>query len=335
MKRLVSSGGNNDYEIAVVASNPGGYSDRLNVVITVTDVNEGPEISRAGSAPGSVPENQDQLQVLARYTATDPEGGTVSRWRTSGTDGGDFVISEQGELRFRNTPDYERPADSNGDNVYVFTVQVSDGRNYGSFDETVTVNDVNEPPTITTTSSSATMLRQNENATSLLYTYRATDPEGADTVAWSVGGSGREVLRHRREGRPVLLQGSDSPPDYEQPGDSGRDNVYNVVVRATDDGGNPATLPVTVTVREVNEGPEVTSWFVQLSPSTRMKGPAPTPSTPPGSTPRAWHGDPLDRGRNGTGAISPSARRACSRSAASLTLSVLLTQTGTTSTSCR
>ena len=252
-----SSGNDNDYEITVVASNPGGYSDRLNVVITITDVNEGPEISRAGSTPGSVPENQDRLQVLAQYTATDPEGGTVSRWRTSGSDGGDFVISEQGELRFRNTPDYERPADSNGDNVYVFTVQVSDGRNYGSFDETVTVNDVNEPPTITTTSSSATMLRQNENATSRLYTYRATDPEGADTVAWSVGGVDARFFTITERGEFSFKE--DSPPDYEQPGDSDRNNVYNVVVQATDDDNNTAPLDVTVTVRAVNEGPEVTS----------------------------------------------------------------------------
>ena len=160
----------------------------LPVTVTVREVNEGPEISRVGSAPGSVPENQDQMQVLARYTATDPEGGTVSRWRTSGTDGGDFVINEQGELRFRNTPDYERPADSNRDNTYVFTVQVSDGRYYGTFEEMVTVTPVNEPPTITTTSSSATALRQNENVISRLYTYRATDPERS-AVTWSVGGT--------------------------------------------------------------------------------------------------------------------------------------------------
>ena len=111
----------------------------LPVTVTVRDVNEGPEIARTGSAPGSVPENYDPAQVLARYTATDPEGGTVSNWRTSGTDGGDFVISEQGELRFRNVPDHERPADSNRDNSYVFTVQVSDGQVYGNLAETVTV----------------------------------------------------------------------------------------------------------------------------------------------------------------------------------------------------
>ena len=254
---LGSSGNDNDYEITVVASNSGGYSDRLNVVITVTDVNEGPEISRAGSAPGSVPENQDQLQVLARYTATDPEGGTVSRWRTSGSDGSDFVINEQGELRFRNTPDYERPADSNRDNVYVFTVQASDGRNYGSFEETVTVTPVNEPPTITTTSNSATALRQNENVTSRLYTYRATDPEGADTVTWSVGGVDARFFDIDEGGQFSFKE--ENAPDYERPADSGRDNVYNVEIQAEDSGGIEASLPVTVTVRDVNEGPEVTS----------------------------------------------------------------------------
>ena len=52
----------------------------------------------------------------------------------------------------------------------------------------VTVIPVNEPPTITTKSSSATNLSQPENQTSRLYTYRATDPEGSGTVTWSVGG---------------------------------------------------------------------------------------------------------------------------------------------------
>ena len=253
-----SSGSDNNYEITVVASNSGGYSDELNVVITVTDVNEGPEISRVGSAPGSVPENQDRNQVLSRYTATDPENPSadITRWSTSGSDGGDFVISEQGELRFRNTPDFERPADSNRDNEYVFTVRAYDGRYYGSFDVTVTVTDVNEPPTITTTSSSATALRQNENVTSRLYTYRATDPEGADTITWSVGGVDERSFTIDQRGQFSFK--ADSPPDFENPVDSDTNNVYNVEIQATDNGDLVDTLPVTVTVRDVNEGPEVT-----------------------------------------------------------------------------
>ena len=249
--------GNNVYDVTIQARDDGGNTASLPVTVTVREVNEGPEVTNGlGSAPGSVPENQEQMQVLARYTATDPEEGTVLRWRTSGTDGGDFVISEQGELRFRYTPDYERPADSNRDNVYVFTVQVSDGRYYGTFEETVTVTPVNELPIITTTSSSATELRQNENQTSRLYTYRATDPEGS-TVTWSVGGTDERFFAIDERGQFSFSESS--PPDFEQPGDSGRDNVYDVTVQVRDDGFNTASLPVKVTVREVNEGPEVTS----------------------------------------------------------------------------
>ena len=245
-----------DAVVVITAGDESGQTATITVTISVIEVNEGPEISLVGSTPGSVPENYDPSLVLARYTATDPEGGTVSRWRTSGTDGGDFVISEQGELRFRYTPDYERPADSNRDNVYVFTVQVSDGRYYGTFEEMVTVTPVNEPPTITTTSSSATALRQNENQTSRLYTYRATDPERS-TVTWAAGGVDGRFFTIDERGQFSFKQ--ENPPDYEQPGDSGRDNVYDVTIQARDDGFNTASLPVKVTVREVNEGPEVTS----------------------------------------------------------------------------
>ena len=219
-------------------------------------MNEGPEISRVGSAPGSVQENYDPTLVLARYTATDPENPTaqITQWSTSGTDGGDFVMNDQGELQFRYTPDHERPADSNRDNVYVFTVRASDSRVYGSFEETVTVTPVNEAPTITTTSSSATTLRQNENVTSRLYTYRATDPEGS-TVTWSVVGVDGRFFTIDEQGQFSFSESS--PPDYEIPGDSGGDNVYDVTIQARDDGFNTASLPVTVTVREVNEGPEI------------------------------------------------------------------------------
>ena len=247
----------NVYEIVVVATDEDGLSDMLTFTITITDVNEPPEISRISSAPGNVPENQDQTQVLARYTATDPDNPSaqLTRWSTSGTDGGDFVMNEQGELRFRRTPDFERPADSNRDNQYVFTVRAYDGRIYGNFEEMVTVTPINEPPTITTTSTSATALRQSENRTSRLYTYRATDPERS-AISWSVGGPDGHFFAIDERGQFSFKE--DNSPNYELPGDSGGDNIYNVTVQATDDDNNIAPLEVTVTVGDVNEGPEVT-----------------------------------------------------------------------------
>ena len=280
----------NDYEITVVVTNAGGYTDRLDVVVTVTDVNEGPEVR--GRDSFNVEENQDLPS--ATYRATDPEGDTITRWNLGGRDGSDFNISQDETLTFRSLPDYERPADSNRDNVYEVEIRPYDGRNYGSFDVTVIVEDVNEAPTITTTSTSAKTLRQPENRTSRLYTYRATDPEGA-TIMWSVGGTDRGFFTINERGEFSFKE--TSPPDYEIPGDSGGDNIYDVMVQATDDDSNTARLEVTVTVTEVNEGPEVTSGgnSFTVRENQGWQGASFTASDPEGGTVNRWN----LRGRDG------------------------------------
>ena len=98
------------------------------------------------------------------------------------------------------------------------------------------------------------MLRQDENRTSPLYTYRATDPERS-IVNWSVGGVDRNYFAVDELGQFSFR--NDTPPDFEQPSDSDGDNVYDVMIQATDDGSNTASLPVTVMVRDVNEPPEI------------------------------------------------------------------------------
>ena len=161
------SGRDNVYEVTVVARDDASNSGTLDVVVTVTDQNEGPEIS--GQQSLSFTENQTTERVLATYTATDPEdpGAPITRWSLTGTDAGDFTISENGQLTFRNVPNYERPADSGRDNVYNLTVRASDGRNYGYLEVTVIVEDVNEAPTITGTS---TAFSYRENGTATLST---------------------------------------------------------------------------------------------------------------------------------------------------------------------
>ena len=227
----------NEYEVTVVATDQTGHAASLPVTVTVTDVNEGPMIS--GTGEFTVRENHDE--VLGTYTGRDPEDPTieVTNWRTSGTDGGDFTITQEGELSFRRTPDYERPADSNRDNVYAFTVQVSDGRYYGSFDVTVTVEAVNEPPDITGDEG----ISYQENSDRALETYRATDPEKTD-ITWGLSGADSGAFAISETGVLTFL----NAPDYESPTDSGSDNVYEVTVEATDEDGEMGRMEVTVTV---------------------------------------------------------------------------------------
>ena len=248
-------GGDNIYNVTIQARDPEFNTASLAVTVTVTEVNEGPVISRQGNAAGSVAENHPTTQVLATYTASDPERPSVrvTRWSTSGSDGGDFVINALGELRFRNPPDYERPADANRDNVYELTVRASDGRYTGSLEEvqTVTVTDVNEPPTITTTSRTAFI--QQENRASNLYTFRAIDPEGG-AVAWTAAGTDGSAFTMDERGSLSFS----NPPDFENPADAGGDNVYNVTVQARDAASGTASVNVVVTVSDHNENVEPT-----------------------------------------------------------------------------
>ena len=244
-------GGDNLYNVTVQARDPEFNTASLPVTVMVTEVNEGPVITRQGSAPGSVPENHPTTQALDTFSALDPERPSVkiTQWSTAGPDGGDFVMNALGELRFRSSPDYERPADSNRDNVYEVAIRALDGRNTSTLDEVqiVTVTDVNEPPTITTTS--RTSFSQQENRTSTLYTFRATDPEHG-TVTWTPGGTDGNAFTMDERGALSFS----NPPDFESPSDAGRDNVYNVTVQARDAAFNTAALDVVVTVNRPQRG---------------------------------------------------------------------------------
>ena len=102
--------------MTVRAEDQGGIVATFDVSVTVTAVNEGPEVT-GGESAFTISENQDLPGAV--YSGFDPEGGTVTRWSLGGRDGGDFTITQEGLLHgtFRNLPDYERPADSNRDNI--------------------------------------------------------------------------------------------------------------------------------------------------------------------------------------------------------------------------
>ena len=245
----------NEYELTVVAADRGGLRDAVDVTVTITDQAEGPVI--AGMTSFTVAENYDITQALGSYTATDAKDGrrVFPRWSLSGRDGGDFVIDgDSGALSFRNTPDYDRPADSDRDNVYEVTVRGHDSLAYGNLNVTVTVTNINEGAPVVTGRASHTV---RENTTSAIYTYRATDPDLNDTITWSTGGTdgGAFVINRDSSGRGLLAFAN--PPDFESPSDDDGDNVYDLQVVATDGGGMTGSLAVTVTVTALNEGPVV------------------------------------------------------------------------------
>ena len=69
------------------------------------------------------------------------------RWEAQ--TGASFEIDlDEGELRFKKKPDYEKPTDADMDNVYEVTVQASDGKLTGMLKVKVTVSNENEVGTV-------------------------------------------------------------------------------------------------------------------------------------------------------------------------------------------
>ena len=172
-----SADGDNVYEVTVRASVGGDTGERM-VRVTVSDVNEGPDVS-GPSAMNFVENGEDPV---ATFTATDPEGATPIAWLL-GTDSIDGVVEadvadnghfdiddETGVLTFdvggdadtpdvSVSPDFENPPDSNDvDNTYKVVVAACDvaletdgtcAGNTGYHKVTVKVTNVNEPGKVT------------------------------------------------------------------------------------------------------------------------------------------------------------------------------------------
>ena len=133
------------YLVTVTATDPGGLSATVNVTIKVLDVDEQPSIMVGGlaiSGDRSV-EVVEGTTAVETYTATGPNAD-MATWDVSGDDAGDFEISSSGELTFMRAPDYENPADADGDNEYMVTVKADDGTYMGMRNVVVTVTDVEE-----------------------------------------------------------------------------------------------------------------------------------------------------------------------------------------------
>lgn len=74
-------------------------------------------------------------------TASDAQGDPITFSITPGGDGALFQITAAGALSFRAPPDFEAPADANGDNVYEVTLSASDGRAQTNLALRITVTD--------------------------------------------------------------------------------------------------------------------------------------------------------------------------------------------------
>ena len=274
------AGGNNIYDVKVTASD-GTLSSTKDVAITVTNVNEAPTVTSAATA--SFAENA--TGTVYAVAATDPDAGAALTYSISGADASLFNINATtGVVTFKSSPNYEAPGDAGANNVYDVNVTASDGSLSSTKAVAITVTNVNEAPTITSGAAASFA----ENGSGTVYTASATDPDAGATLTYSISGADAALFDINATTGAVTFKSS---PNYEAPGDTGGNNVYDVNVTASD-GTNSATKAVAITVTNVNEArrpitkplampaatTSMTSALLHLTARTVLQKPSRSPS---------------------------------------------------------
>lgn len=122
-----------------------GGSATATVSVTVTGTNDAPELQLASDVDYA----ENGTDVVTVAAASDVDSDSVS-FSLSGDDAALFTIDgTTGEIRFRSAPDFEAPADADGDNAYDLVVTATDTE--GATDSqslTVNVTDVAEVPVV-------------------------------------------------------------------------------------------------------------------------------------------------------------------------------------------
>jgi VCBS repeat-containing protein len=245
----------NVYEIVVTASD-GTVSANQNVAITVTDGNDAngqPVITSDGggnSAAVAIAENGASVTTV---TATDPDAGqTLSYSIIGGADAGLFTIDDAtGVLSFLSAPDFETPADAGANNIYEVQVQVADG-NGGTDIQTIslTVTNLNDNAPVFSSGTNSSFA---ENGGGAAYDGDATDADNLGPLTYSISGADAALFDiDAATGEVTFL----APPDFENPLDADGDNVYDIVVTASD-GTQSTNRAVAITVTNQNDNAPV------------------------------------------------------------------------------
>lgn len=253
----IDSGGNNVYDLRVRATDKLGAFDEQIISVSVTDIPDGSPpriISNFGGPTATVSPNENSPGV-ALVKAVDPDGTAPTYSIVGGADAALFSIDSQtGVLRFINAPDFERPLDVGMNNGYHVVVQASDGVYFDQQQFVVNVQNINDnAPTIASSGGGATAsIEFIENRTGVAVVY-ASDADG-DLLTYSIEGGADAALFTIDPVTGVLA--FISAPDFEAPGDFDGNNVYDVIIRASD-GTFVDDQAISVTVNNFPENPPI------------------------------------------------------------------------------
>ena len=207
----------------IFTATDGNTSDSETITITVGDINTTPVLNSIGN------KNTNENQPLSfTTTASDQDGDTTTITSSALPAGATF----NGEI-FNWNPTY------NDAGVYSITFTASDGEKSDSETITITINNINTTPTLTSIGN------------------KAIDENNPLTFNVSVSDVDGDTLTTTATGLPTgaTFNGSNFAwtPDFTQAG------TYNITFTTTDAGNNTDTETITITVTDINRAPDLNS----------------------------------------------------------------------------
>ena len=216
------------------------------------------------SAMREVAENT-KVGVGNPVTAEDPDPNEdLLIYKLSGDDAALFSVDSPGQIKVEPGTKLNFEA---AKNVYMVTLTATDSfGDSASIDVTITVTDADEAPDV----SGDVSAEYAENGTGSVATYMAVDPEGA-AVKWSLSGDDASVFSI--EGGVLAFVKSPNFEDAKDIMGTGTstavadDNIYEIMVEATDGTGHVGRKAVKVEVTNVDEDGTVKLSALQPAPS--------------------------------------------------------------------
>ena len=247
-----------EYLITITATDASGRSDTATVKVSPIGGTYNPVVM----GPWDITYPENGTWPLADFEGSiygrelNEDVGWIIGVEPGGGDGDFFDIDDDtGVLYFVQPPDFEDPADDNGDNVYNFALHVWDsnprgGNRPGEIYPNVTVRVVDAQEALEI--DGPTSVDYPENGTDPVHTYGVTGTTG--TVAWSLAGQDSGLFTMSNG-----VLSFENTPDYENPFDSGDrpedQNDYFLNIYVTDGNSSGKVEPVRIMVTNVNEPP--------------------------------------------------------------------------------
>ena len=239
----------NTYELELSVFD-GTHTTTQAITVAVADLND--ESPLFTSATSLALDFTSVVVGATVYTAqaTDADLGDQITYALSGADASHFSFdSSSGALAFSELPSLENPKDDNGDNIYQITITATDlGAN--STDLALSVNVVDDTGSAPTFSQASASIAVDENTASAIYTAQASDVDPGDTLTYSISGADHQLFTIDPSSGDLAFNLS---PDYENPSDSGADNIYDLTIIATDAIGKQAQQSLTISVNNLND----------------------------------------------------------------------------------